>query len=319
MINLDKYKKIKLRNSCDRYGISHILANQFEFPIVPYCFANWIHGWLWDDELSCADIVGSKGYHKALSTITGNENQKNILKSSGYTNVVVGGLPFAYVPSQNIKPMPGALLAFLPHSAEVEKANVMQIEYLDYLAACLSDFSDIFVSIFWLDNSDALQNEIRKRKLTPVLGARPDDKNSLIRVRKMLEYCPYVTSNTMGSHIAYALYVGCNVSLSGPFYEYGHEVLLTGGNPQGHSISYVDKKVELQSLSFVKTKYPWLFVDHPLHGLRDVEFGKKSVGFKSKLDPSQLKKALGWTFEGQLHGYGAGVARKLMRSIAGAA
>lgn len=57
MMNLDKYKKIKLRNSCDRYGISHILANQFEFPIVPYCFANWIHGWLWDDELSCSKTL----------------------------------------------------------------------------------------------------------------------------------------------------------------------------------------------------------------------------------------------------------------------
>lgn len=317
MLHLSEYEKIKIRNSCDRYGFSYLLAAQLKLPLAPYSFANWVHGWSWNDAISHEEIIGCNGYHKTLSIIVGNQNERNALECAGYANVVVGGLPFAYVPNQNRKPLSGALLAFLPHSAEVEKANVMQVEYLDYLASCLPDFSEIFVSIYWLDNSDNLQHEIRRRKLKPLLGARPDDKNSLIRTRRMLEYCPYVTSNTMGSHIAYALYVGCSVSVTAPFYEYGREVFLTGGNPHGHSSSYIDKMMEMQSMSFVKKKYPWLFVDHPLQGIRDVEFGKKAVGLEWKLNPSQIKKALGWTLGGQVYGYGTGMTRRLVRIMRG--
>lgn len=314
-MNLNEYKKIEVRNSCDRYGFSYLIASQLNLPFVPNCFANWVHGWSWGDNFDSEHILGIKKYHDSLSIVVNNQKERVALESSGYCNVVVGGLPFLYVPKQNVKADAGALLAFLPHSSEGAKANAMQIEYLDYLASCLPDFSEIFVSIYWLNNSDALQHEIRKRKLKPVLGARPDDRNSLIRIRMMLEYCPFVTSNVMGSHIAYALFVGCKVSLTGPCFEYGREVFCKDTTYYLKHKVYFDKFIETCSTPFIKSKYPWLFVDHPLQGIKDVEFGMEAVGAKSKLNQSQIMKALGWTIGGQIYGYGTGVARRIMCSI----
>lgn len=314
-MQLPEYKKIKLRNSCDRYGFSCLLSDQLNQKIVPFSFADWIHGWLWDDDPIVEYIVGSSGYHKTMSIIVANQIQRKVLESSGYKNVIEGGLPFAYVPVQGVKPKDGALLAFLPHSSEGEVINAMQLEYLDYLESCVSDFSEIFVSIYWLDNCENLQYQLKKRKLSPVIGARPDDKNSLIRMRRMLEYCPYVTSNTMGSHIAYAFYVGCNVSLTEPYFEYPLETFYDSKNLRLSEKKLHENIAKIQNKNYIKSRFQWFYVDHPMNGLKNIQFGENELGVKWRLTPLQIKKALGWTLERQIYGYSSGIGRRLIRTI----
>jgi len=309
-MHLNEYKKIAIRNSCDRYGFAYMLALQQNLPVVPRSFADWNHGWIWNDDIIPDQIIDVPNCRKNLSIVVGNSNEGNCLQAEGYTNVVIGGLPFAYVPHQNKRPISGALAAFLPHSSEAQKFDVILVDYLDYLASCVTDFSEIYVIVYWLDNSDFLQDEIKRRKLKCVLGAKPDDRDSLIRIRNILEYCPYVTSNTMGSHIAYALYVGCRVSICGNYYEYDYEKYATI-----HNRLFLNKMNEVQSRFFLVNKYPWLFVDHPLQGVSDIRFGRKVVGLDSVLSNDQIKKALGWTLLGQMSGYSAGIIRKLGRTI----
>jgi hypothetical protein len=153
------------------------------------------------------------------------------------------------------------------------------------------------------------------RGLKVVQGANPSDANGLIRVRSILDSFKYVTSNTMGSHMLYALYAGCNFSFAGPFYAYDESVFLANGNPHRHSNDYVNKMVNFSSEEFVKNQYAPFFTSHPGLGKNDVAFARDAIGEKFILQPDDIKEALGWSVAGQITGYTKGLARRVSRFI----
>ncbi|EAT59815.1 hypothetical protein CferDRAFT_1822 [Chlorobium ferrooxidans DSM 13031] len=304
----------KLRNACDRYGFSGVIAKKTGITFAPLSFANWLHGWIWNDPY-IEIFVGGRGQRKSLSIVVASEHEKQVVDSKGYTNCVLGGLPLIYVPEQGIARRDKTLLAFLPHSTESAKLKKSHLDYLDYLHSVRRDFSDVYVSIYWYDNSPDLQDDIKKRDLIPVIGARPDDMNALARMRRMLEFADYVTSNCIGSHIAYALYCGCTVSICGPYHMYDNNMITAAGNVHEYSESYYNHLIESQKESYVKGRYPWLFPGHPAKGRKDVSYGEQILGKKWMLGDKDLKKVLGWTVEGQIKGYVTGGLRRVNRYV----
>ena len=310
---LPKYKKIILRNSCDRYGISHFFAEQLRLPFVPRSFANWQHGWIWIDKLTPDKLFDVKTTRKSQSIIVCNVSEKKVLESAEYSNVTVGGLPFAYIPKQNVQPIPGALVAFLTHSSEGGKINnSSKYLYFDYLESIRKDFSKIFICIYWLDYNENIAYEIKRRGLVPLSGARPDDKYSLLRIRTILEYCPYVTSNMIGSHLLYALYAGCIVSLTEPLYDIRADMQKQLENYCDNEIDYI---LYGQDIDYIKANFSWLLVNHPLAGIKNVDYAKKNIGEEWMLSIEKIKEVLGWKMVDQLFGYGSGLIRRCMRKF----
>ncbi len=265
------------------------------------------------DKLTPDKLFDVNTTRKSQSIIVCNVTSKKVLERVGYNNVCVGGLPFAYIPKQHVKPFPESLLAFLPHSTEGEKiTNFNQVAYFDYLESLRKDFSKIFVSLYWLDYNDDIFQALRRRGLFPVLGARPDDKNSLFRIRTMLEYCPYVTSNMIGSHILYALYAGCRVSLTEPLFDVRLDVQKS---LMHHTDKEIDNLLYGSEIEYMREHFSWLMVNHPLDGIMDVDYGKKGVGEEWKLGSLQIRDVLGWNFADQLSGYCGGIARRIKRKI----
>jgi hypothetical protein len=307
-------EEIKLQSSIDRYGFSHVLAENLKLTHVPRSFAAWVHGWAWWSEHS-SDLHGFSKLNKETNLVVTNDSERLAFISEGFINVVCGGLPFAYVPKQHAQRNDYALLAFPSHSSEVERVSSDASEYFDFLESIKKEFDGIYVSIYSLDWNGPIHSEALKRGLNVIKGANPSDANGLLRVRSILDSFLHVTSNAMGSHMLYALYSGCSFSFSGPFYSHDERVYLSKGNPQGHTIQYIEKCLLLNSEFYVRSNFGKFFTNHPNLGISDLEFSKMAIGESNILDHNQLLDVLGWTFTGQVKGYLNGGARRFLRAI----
>lgn len=313
---LPPYKVVKLRNSVDRYGFSHLLADRCRLSHTPRCFANWVHGWSWTGNPSSEFLACSK-QPRSIRMVVRDEVERVALVEEGFQDVRIGGLPFAYVGRQHCSRSRHALLAFTAHSAEASSIDADQRAYLDYLESIRRDYSAVYVSVYYLDLERKIAEEIRRRGLRLIEGARPDDVNSLMRVRAMLDAFEHVTTNVMGSHVIYALYSNCRVSFCGPMYQYEERALLGRGNPHNLSQSYVQAVLGLHSERYLRNRFGRFFVSTPAMGTKDQDFATHVIGASHIMSLAEIRDVLGWTVKGQLRGYSIGAKRRLIRGIFG--
>lgn len=309
---LPRPRPIQVTSGIDRYGFSHVLAARCGLPAPPRSFANWVHGWIWDEapnaeSLHCAQMP------RDVPVVVRNDVERRALREEGFRHVTVGGLPFAYVPRQHASRNPHALLAIPPHSAEVERLTCRQQDYMDYLESIRDRFDGVYISIFHLDWEGPMHRAALARGLRVVPGARPDDANSLARTRALFDAFDQVTTNTIGSHLPYALHAGCRFSFCGPMFVYDGDTLLGNGNPIGHREARVRRLVEIQSPAYLRARFGRYFVDSPADGLGDRAFGSREVGTDVLLGSDEIKRILGWSPWGQLAGYASGAIRRLGR------
>ena len=248
-----------------------------------------------------------------LSIVVGSLRQVEVMRAAGYTNVLAGGVPSIYVPAQHVQRNPDTLLAFLAHSAEAERFDVLHGDYLDYLASIRHHFERVCVSVFALDRNDKLSAEITRRGLYVLNGANPADRNSMRRTRRCLEYFGHVSTNTMGSHVAYALAAGCRTSIWSPVFRYDYDVLAKSAH--GLSRDYVDRMSHVHHEAYVRNRFPELFDRPPTSGHLDPSSGSELLGMRHLLTPHEVMQAAGWTMGAQLSGYMAGGVRRSYRGL----
>jgi hypothetical protein len=300
------------RNTLDRYGFSHVLAQIVGLRFPPRAFCAWTHGWYWwDDVIQIEDLVGGRGLPLETKLVTAHLYEYHTLIEHGYENVHLGGLPFAYVQPQNIKRNDNALVAFIGKSAEVERQNVLDLIYLDYLESIRADFEHIYVSIAQFDRSEHIRNQVTKRGLNVILGASPTDVRSLIRTRIALEYCKYVSTNTFGSHIAYALSTGSTLSVFTPLYRYDVNKYLN--TKHEYTKSYAERMEYVYSEEYLKLRWPSLFSSHPKNGYTNMNLGMEYIGKESVVAEEDIMKLVGWDFNSQLLGYTKGGINRILR------
>ncbi len=311
---LPPFVSAKIKGGVDRYGFSSVLAKRCGRSMVPRSFANWVHGWTWAEEPT-AELLACSKLPRDLTIVVRNGVEQLALEAAGFKDIRVGGLPFAYIQRQHAFRHTDALLAFPPHSAEAERVTADQKEYLDYLETMKQDFDSVYVSVYYLDIGGPLHKAAQARGLHVVQGARPDDANSLLRTRSMLDSFTHVTSNVMGSHMLYALFAGCKLSFCGPMYGYDESEFIGDGNPHGYSSDYIRLALRFQSESYLRDKLGRFFVDHPRMGSQDTSFAIEEIGEKFLMSPREIEDALGWTAGGQIKGYATGARRRLSRLI----
>ncbi|MEJ5897611.1 hypothetical protein WIT60_12230 [Aquabacterium sp. G14] len=298
--------------SIERYGFLHVLNNICDLRISRRAFAEWVHGWIWDEHPS-ADILHLGGLPRDVTVIVRSIAEQKALINEGFQRTFVGGLPFSYIEKQHGLRSRHNLLAFPPHSAELEKITTSQSEYMDYLESIKNNYESIYVSIFYLDWNGPIHRAAEDRGLKVIQGARPDDAASLTRMRSIFDAFEQVTSNTMGSHFLYALYSGCRFSICGPQYIYKPEDFLKNRNPDRRLREKIDKIISVQQPQYLKARFGKFFTSSPLEGQADVGFAKDEIGERHRLTPEQIIDALGWSLRGQLAGYAASAIRRAQR------
>ena len=314
-LHLFPSKKILLRNSMDRYGFSFVVAERLKFKYTRRSFCNWVHGWVWwEDVMEARDIIGPFSNPTDVPVVVGTEAQyKTVMSEYPNLKAVIGGVPYIYCPNFIVEKQKHVLLAFLAHSAEGEKHDVVDAQYLDYLSSIKDSWEKIFVSVYYLDVTPVLVNEIERRGLKVLVGANPADQFSMYRTKLMFSLADSVHSNVMGSHIAYALAENCKVSLFDDLYTY--DPLTRLKTEPNFNIRDANKDNYVHSKEYLVKIFPQLFCD-PTQAIRNQSMGRKFLGEQNILNNSELIDAIGWNARDQLEGYFKGIKNRVHKIIA---
>ncbi|MCC6276220.1 MAG: hypothetical protein IT569_10215 [Leptospiraceae bacterium] len=296
-LNLPEYDIIQVRNEIDRFGFSYRLAEICGKLIPPKSHANWQHGWIWWNPGTLEEFAYEK-HHSDIPTVLSTNKLRDILKQFGFINVAAGGLPFAYIPPTNLIKRKDTLLAFLPHSLHYIKENFEDMQFLDYLADIKKDFESVVCSIYYDDwVNGGLVQKCKRRGLDVISGARSDDKNSLLRIRTLLDQFEYVSSNTMGSHILYAALSGCKIQIAKPMYSFEHYSKIF---KQDYLFQKFPHLLDAYSNAYdeenLKKWFPFFFVEHPKKATLNIEWAGEEIGIDNLLQKNEIEKLLGWTF-----------------------
>lgn len=256
----------------------------------------WQHGWVpnhW--QVDPAMLALEVDVHKRKSDYywVAREDQEAYLRNSGCENVRAIGLPIVYLGHEQTPRKPQSLLVMPAHSLDYTKHDWKFEEYAQSIAEIRHDFADVLVCVhpscwkngYWVD-------AFRKRGFDLVQGASLFDRNALRRVRRLLSSFEYVTTNSLGSHVAYAAYLGAKVSIFGPYAEYKAEDFET--DPLYNQYPYlVEPTIEVCSENAVRRHYDDMFC-HPAEARMCVEWGRRQVGDDNKVTPAELRSAFRW-------------------------
>ena len=299
--NLPPFKEIELRGEADYYGISHIIAAQIKRKLPPKSLATWTHGWLFPEEIiSPSQLIFYDGFFK--THLVANQSQVESLKSFGINNAVAVGMPFIYLDKPKVTRKENSLLVMPPHSLPYTEYQWDQKTYAEEISKLKVDFSIIVACVhsscvekgYWV-------KEFENVGIPCITGASINDRNALLRMQTIFSSFDYMTTNTLGSHIAYASYCGCKVSLFGKYQPFTKE----DGKHDPYYIKnpeLLDLWVRLTEESYIREQLPHLFV-HPTEARPMIDWGSEMLGLQYKKSPTQIAKLLGWFYIDQLKYY----------------
>jgi hypothetical protein len=302
-------------NNSERYGFAYLLADVLglKFPRRPFG-VNWQHGvYSHGGPAQIEAYLASGAYSNRQNlVVVGTTRDAHFVRSHGHENVIVAGLPFAYVP-QTLHRRRRILLAFPGHSAEAASEKIdINSQYLSYLCQFKGCFDQIWISAYGLDTHQLFYQKAREMGFVTVFGAHPSDQQSLHRSRAALDLVSHVTSNTIGSHLFYALSAGCRVSVCGPLF------LCQGVGSDGMRHAKCSAGVLLEAClyggQFTDDEVNKLFVESPLHGLLSIDFGRRAIGADHIIrDPRVVCAIMRWGIGDQVQGYFSGAVRRASR------
>ena len=266
---------------------------------------NWSHGWYSDffmDNAKYAYMACCYKYYNEpgrFNFVT-RKSQENFLKERGYQNTKAIGMPIVYIPKESkVKRIPNSLLIMPGHSLESQKLETFEDEYVKLINSFKNDFAKVVVCIHpaciknnqWISTLKAESFEI-------VNGFELSNTNTFYGIRDLMSQFEFMTTNACGSHIMYASYFGCKVSIMGKEPTYSVSVY----NEEPNWANDPDKGPILESyekvrLSNYKIHYPSLFVKHPRFAKENIELANYELGVDCKISTHQFNKVVKNHFE----------------------
>ena len=297
---LPPVERIWRRSEPDFYGASHIIARQIGKKTPPVSLAAWRHGWFFSKSIVHPRFL-SMGSKNTLNLV-GTRRQARLLREFGYNRVEAVGLPFIYVDAVALPRRPGSLLVMPAHTLPYTEQRWDQEAYVAGIAELKKSFSTIIACVHSACVSHGYWTSLFERHGIPwVLGADSYDKNALIRMHTLFNSFEFVTTNSLGSHVAYAAYAGAKVSLFGSYAAPAYEDFRNDPSYKKYP-ALLEVHVEGLQEKVVRFYYPELFVS-PIKATVRQDWGAEMVGAANKRSPREIARLLGWTPARQLVGY----------------
>jgi hypothetical protein len=295
---LPERKLKQLRNECDRFGFSYLISEMNNMQNTPIAKCSWVHGWHWYP-LKINDILkGSKEYFKRSNIVVATNSQAaEISQYLNSQNVVVAGLPFSYVQNPKVPRKNSSVIAFLPKSLSENDEHVGARSFVDYLKNNRKKFMEPTICIF---GGDALRvnlvEYIKKSGFNYIIGADPQDINSLMRIKVILSYYEYAIGPTVGSYLPYAHAMGCKAFIVDHYVK----------------VSTI-KESHYHSYEYVENKFPFLFKRDLTESELYTDWANDVLGARSVLPPNKVKELFGWTIKGTLQHYSRAITSRIFK------
>lgn len=275
------------------YGADRVVRKYTNRPYTPWGIeGEWQHGWHTVLRQTTPISVGgiSLESNPDRCSWVARKDEEELLKGNGYRAKAIG-LPICYTKALDWQRRKRSLLIMPAHSSKNIPAAIRNepsyLGYLDYIEKLKEDFEAIVACV----HEECIEKELWVHELRqldiPVLqGASVYDKNSLSRMRALMSQFEYVSSNVMGSHIAYAAAFGAKVSVAGPEHTLARANLLREPLYSRHPelIDALEKRTKLERACF-----PFVFVE-PLSARQCKEWGMQQIGMDNRISPDEMIK-----------------------------
>jgi hypothetical protein len=206
----------------DHYGAIKVAEKYIGKSIYfdyPNNFFLWLHGSSGHWENCHPGVITYYLNNTKLKYFVATKDQENYLKSCGYQNAMAIGLPIIYETVPEVNRIPNSLLIMPPHTLTGfnKSATELYLSYINFIKPFLSRFKTVVACI----HSACLQNgmwinEFKSIGVEIISGASTEDENALLRQLYLFRQFETMTTTDFGSHVAYALYANCKVSIAGP-------------------------------------------------------------------------------------------------------
>jgi hypothetical protein len=282
----------------DYYGANFVASNYCNLSEQTNDFF-WHHGLVSPWESLCYEHIVFNMKNKKMRYFVSSSEQSELLIKNGFSRAKAIGLPIVYVELEKTERIKNSLLIMPSHTLVGQlinnKSSMLRFidivneykKYYDKIGVCLHK-NDI-ENNYWVEEFNSLGIEI-------LLGAQNNDKNTYYRQAYYYSTYDTILTNDFGSHVAYALFFGCKVSIS----EFSLEIdLLMDGtwqrNPESINHIYSDEFISMKD-SFLRKFYV-----SPLNAITDISLGKQLVGYNHKVSPFKMRLFFGWSILGKIY------------------
>jgi hypothetical protein len=292
----------------DYYGALQLAAEYCGLSKVPAHFpGSWQHG-TWPPWQKLRPEVIVYDTPKTVRCFVARQDEVDFLKAGGYRKVQAIGLPIIYTKPSGLQRIPNSLLVMPTHSLASDVLVPTTEQYVREIASIKNMFDLVATCVSAHCIAKGLWTaQFEEQGIQVIRGAGLDDVNALKRMRALFDTFEYVTTDSYGSHVFYALYFGAKVSIWGTATPMLRENVLSDGawTPYPEAVDKLfseetDRKAEVY-LAPLRVD-PWL-------GVQNVDVTNSMVGHDHKLSPDEMRAVFGWTPLSML----VGSAREIVR------
>lgn len=292
---LPEFEHFPRRCEPDAYGASYLIAQQLGLSEVPESTSTWTHGWPYVP-VAHPEQVAQQSSAEQTNLVPTEETASLLRTEFSYRNVHAVGCPFIYAEPLDVERISNSLLVMPPHTLPYLEDEWDEERYVASIAEVKDQFEHVVACIHRHDIKkgnwvDAFSNA----GIPYVPGTRVRDKYGLVRMHTLFHLFEAVTANTIGSHIAYAAYCGCKISIYGP---YAHRSLSDFKKDpvwSGEREPILRHNLKHTREESVRDRYPFLF-SPPAESQTHVGWAEAELGKEHKRDPYELSRLLGWGF-----------------------
>lgn len=278
----------------DYYGALQVAAEYCGLHKVPAHFpGSWQHGMIAPWWKIPAEVIVYDA-PKSAKCFVARQDEATALKAAGYGSVRAIGLPIIYTQHSGLQRIPRSLLVMPTHSLASDVLTPPTEQYVREIA-CIKDRFDLVtacVSAYCIAQGLWVP-QFAEQGIQVVRGAGIADVNALKRMRALFESFEYVTTDSYGSHVFYALYFGAKVSIWGTPTPVLRENVLSDGGWTRYPEA-VDELLSKENERRGEAYLGPLRVD-PWNAAQNVDLGKSMLGHDNKLSPDEMRKVFGWT------------------------
>ena len=279
-----------------RYGFAHYLSKKLKLKNIPTSYSSMQHGAL---HLNFKDSKIITHYNNGMFNLVWSKEEGENLKNNKILNYKIVGAPFIYISKSelnNIKRIPNSLLVMPMHTLGANGIRWNEELYIKEIMLYAHEFDTIVFCIHYNCIKTQLWiNTLKKYDIPYIIGAHKDDTNSLVRMKRIFNSFEYMTTNSHGSHIYYALYSKCKVSIYGTILAHTEKELLND-NFDNISAAIVKEQALGYKKEILMENYPMLFT-LPHKANKNISLAKKRLGHKYKKSYNKLSILLGWYVE----------------------
>jgi hypothetical protein len=293
----------------DYYGALQVAAEYCGLSKVPAHFpGSWQHG-TWPPWQKIRPEVIVYDTPKNVRCFVARQDEVDFLKAGGYRNVRAIGLPIIYTRPSGLRRIPNSLLVMPTHSLASDVLMPSTEQYVREIASIKNRFDIVATCVSAHCIAKGLWTaQFEEQGIQVIRGAGLDDVNALKRMRALFDTFEYVTTDSYGSHVFYALYFGARVSIWGTATPVLRENVLSDGawTPYPEAVDKLfseetDRKAEVY-LAPLRVD-PWI-------GVQNVDVTNSMVGHDHKLSPDEMRAVFGWTPLSILAGSASEIVRR---------